>query len=111
MKIWGLMDPRGIASSIIAAVLVVIVLAVGLGYFFIATREPVTEELPPGEENQPPGGPPSGPYYHQIYSATSSDGINWTVDNTLLFDHASVPGAVYFYNKLYLYYVNAEDRA
>ena len=52
---------------------------------------------------------PSGPYYHQIYSATSTDGINWTVDDTLLFDHASVPGAVYFGNKVYLYYVNAED--
>ncbi|MDD2666790.1 MAG: hypothetical protein PHD13_05485 [Methanocellales archaeon] len=51
----------------------------------------------------------SGPYYHQIYSATSTDGINWTVDDTLLFDHASVPGAIYFENKLYLYYVNAED--
>jgi len=50
----------------------------------------------------------SGPYYHQIYSATSTDGISWIADDTLLFDHASVPGAVYFNNKLYLYYVNAE---
>lgn len=51
----------------------------------------------------------SGPYYHQIYSATSTDGISWIADGTLLFDHASVPGAVYFNNKVYLYYVNAED--
>lgn len=57
------------------------------------------------------GAAPSGPYYHQIYSATSTDGINWVVNGTLLVDHASVPGAVYFNNKLYLYYVNAEDPA
>ncbi|MDI6917506.1 MAG: fibronectin type III domain-containing protein [Thermoplasmatales archaeon] len=57
----------------------------------------------------PGGGPSGGPYYHQIYSATSTNGINWTANNTLLFDHASVPGAVYFDSKLYLYFVNAED--
>lgn len=36
----------------------------------------------------------TSPYYHQIYSATSTDGLNWTKQNVLLFDHASVPGAV-----------------
>jgi len=51
----------------------------------------------------------STPYYHQIYSATSTDGLNWNVSDVMLFDHASVPGAVYFNNKTYLYYVNAED--
>lgn len=49
-----------------------------------------------------------GPYYHRIYSATSVDGLSWTVNNTVIFDHASVPGAVYFNGKLYLYFVNAE---
>ncbi|MHA1650900.1 MAG: hypothetical protein ACTSYB_11960 [Candidatus Helarchaeota archaeon] len=48
------------------------------------------------------------PYYHKIYSATSTDGLNWVVNTTLLFDHASVPGAVYYNNKIYLYFVNAE---
>lgn len=85
-------------------VVIVIVLAAGIGYFLIVEQEPGAEEnVPPG-----PAPPPSGPYYHQIYSATSADGISWVVDNTLLFDHASVPGAVYFNNKVYLYYVNAE---
>ncbi|MGC9435445.1 MAG: hypothetical protein ACP5C4_05090 [Methanomicrobiales archaeon] len=52
----------------------------------------------------PPGGTP---YYHQIYSATSSNGLEWTVDDRLIFDHASVPGAVVFDGTLYLYFVNA----
>ena len=37
-----------------------------------------------------------GPYFHQIYSAISTDGINWTFIDFLLFDHTSVPGAVFF---------------
>ncbi|MEM2878865.1 MAG: hypothetical protein QXG10_04925 [Candidatus Hadarchaeales archaeon] len=65
------------------------------------------ENVPGGGENQPPGR--SGPYYHQIYSATSTDGINWTFNENLIFDHASVPGAVYFNGKLYVYFVNASD--
>ena len=45
------------------------------------------------------------PYYHKIYSATSVNGLSWTVNNTMIFDHASVPGAVYFNSRLYLYFV------
>jgi hypothetical protein len=52
------------------------------------------------------GEPTSGPYLHKIYSATSADGIHWTVNNTLLVNHASVPGAVYYNGKIYLYFVN-----
>jgi hypothetical protein len=47
------------------------------------------------------------PYYHRIYSATSVDGLSWTASSTVVFDHASVPGAVYFNGKVYLYFVNA----
>jgi hypothetical protein len=47
------------------------------------------------------------PYYHRIYSATSVDGLSWTPSSTMVFDHASVPGAVYFNGKVYLYFVNA----
>ncbi|MBC8385157.1 MAG: T9SS type A sorting domain-containing protein [Candidatus Cloacimonetes bacterium] len=50
-----------------------------------------------------------GPYFHQIYAATSSDGVNWTYIDDLLFDHASVPGAVFYNEKVYLYFVNAEN--
>ena len=50
-----------------------------------------------------------GPYFDQIYSASSSDGIHWTVIDELIFDHASVPGAVFYNNKIYLYFVNAAE--
>lgn len=36
----------------------------------------------------------NSPYYHQVFSATSSDGLNWDKQNVLLLDHYSVPGAV-----------------
>jgi len=48
------------------------------------------------------------PYYHRVYSATSANGLSWTVNNTIIFDHASVPGGVYYNGKIYLYFVNAE---
>lgn len=48
------------------------------------------------------------PYYHRVYSATSVNGLGWTVNYTIIFLHASVPGGVYFDGKIYLYFVNAE---
>ncbi len=92
-------------SSTVVVVLVTIVLVAGAGAYFLVPR-------PKGSttgENQSQGPLQNSPYYHRVYSATSSDGVNWVVDNTLLFDHASVPGAVYFENKLYVYFVNATD--
>jgi hypothetical protein len=97
------------------AVVVVIVIAAGVGAYFL-TRGP-TGGTQGGPDNKPPGGSENqqqgpflnSPYYHRVYSATSSDGINWVVDNTLILDHASVPGVVYFENKIYLYFVNASD--
>ena|SRR3990167_795055 len=53
--------------------------------------------------------PANGPYYHQVYSAVSTDGLTWTKNNELLFDHASVPGAVIKDNKIYLYFVDASE--
>ena len=50
-----------------------------------------------------------GPYFDQIFAATSTDGINWSVNPNIIFDHASVPGAVYFENKIFLYFVNATN--
>lgn len=55
------MNSRGITTSIMVVVVIGIVLAVGIGYFFIAVQAPVTEEnQPPGPppDNQPPGPPP-----------------------------------------------------
>lgn len=53
----------------------------------------------------------NSPYYHQIYLATSNDGFNWTVSSNVVFDHASVPGAVRWNGLVYLYFVDAEDPA
>jgi len=47
------------------------------------------------------------PYLHSIYLARSSDGINWQKDEEILFDHASMPGAVVRDGKIYLYFVDA----
>lgn len=49
----------------------------------------------------------NGPYYHQVYSATSHDGLTWKKQDQLLFDHASVPGAVIKDGIIYLYFVDA----
>lgn len=49
----------------------------------------------------------SGPWDHQIYSATSTDGMHFTADLTPLRDEASVPGALVWGDSLYLYAVDA----
>ncbi|MBD3229496.1 MAG: hypothetical protein GF329_15030 [Candidatus Lokiarchaeota archaeon] len=64
---------------------------------------PIILSILPGDKYLPE----SGPYHHDIYHATSSDGLNWTVNKTLLFDHASVPGAVHINGSIYVYFVNA----
>lgn len=49
-----------------------------------------------------------GPFFHQIYSATSADGLNWTHDGVMLLDHASVPCAIVLQDgRIRLYYVDA----
>lgn len=56
----------------------------------------------------PPNG--EGPYFHQISSATSSDGLTWTHDNKTLIEHASVPAAIVIPDgKVRLYYVDASQ--
>lgn len=55
------MGSRGIATSVMVAVAIVVVLTAGLGYFFITTQAPVTEEnMPHGPfpDNQPPDNQP-----------------------------------------------------
>ncbi|MGH8104273.1 MAG: hypothetical protein ACREJQ_07120 [bacterium] len=44
------------------------------------------EQLPPVDR--------SGPFFHQVKMAYSSDGLNWQYDDKVIFDHASVPGAL-----------------
>ncbi|MBX7219251.1 MAG: hypothetical protein K1Y36_04845 [Blastocatellia bacterium] len=55
-------------------------------------------------------GPPpqGGPVTHKVYSATSKDGLNWTADNVVLLEKASVPcAAVTKDGKIRIYYVDA----
>lgn len=52
---------------------------------------------------------PPGPYFHQIYRATSSDGIVFKSDGQLVVDHASVPDAVHRPDgEIWLYYINGD---
>jgi len=70
------MSSRGIATSIIIAVVIVVVLVAGIGCFFIVVQKPVTHD-----------NMPSGVYrlfytsMGEIYSASSADGLNFTVDS------------------------------
>lgn len=51
-----------------------------------------------------------GPYFHQVFSASSADGLTWTQDNRLLLDHASVPAAIMTpQGRIRLYYVDASN--
>lgn len=49
----------------------------------------------------------SGPWEHQLYAATSVDGLHFTANPTMLRDQASVPGALLWGDVLYLYAVDA----
>lgn len=47
-----------------------------------------------------------GPYRDKVSFATSSDLLNWTDSETVLAVHASVPGAVYKDDVIYVYFVD-----
>lgn len=90
---------------------VIVVLLVLVAVALVGRRPPQlhyypADQLPP-DVNVSSLNDPNGPYSHQVYRATSSDGQQWTTDDTLLFDHASVPGAVRQNSTIYLYYVDA----
>lgn len=51
------------------------------------------------------------PLGHQIYTATSPDGLTWTATMTLVRDKSSVPGAVRISDKIYLYFVDGESNS
>ena len=77
-----------------------------------APKQPTPLPASPAPPTQAPLAPPppsgEGPYYHQVLSATSSDGLNWMPDNRVLIDHASVPAAILTPDgKIRLYYVDA----
>lgn len=54
--------------------------------------------------------PDGGPYQHQVLSASSPDGLNWTFDGRVLLEHASVPAAIVTPDgALRIYYVDASQ--
>jgi len=47
-----------------------------------------------------------GPYKDKISYATSTDLLNWVDSENILAEHASVPGAIYKNNVIYVYFVD-----
>jgi len=47
--------------------------------------------------------------YKYIYSATSTDAVNWTPNEEVIFERASVPSAVLFNGKIYLYFIDYNE--
>jgi len=59
----------------------------------------------PLQSDEPPISP--GPYDHRLHVATSSDGLNFSSDGTVLLEHASAPDAVLGSDdSTWVYYVN-----
>jgi hypothetical protein len=55
---------------------------------------------------------PGGPFYHQIFKASSSDGVNFTKEQEAVFDKASVPDAIRLPSgRLILYAVDGARRS
>ncbi|MBI3740765.1 MAG: hypothetical protein HY257_03275 [Chloroflexi bacterium] len=74
-----------------------------------ASPQPKPKDNP--APNQTLAAPQGGPYTHHIESATSSDGLNWSRDNRVLIEHASVPTVIVTpAGNVRLYYVDANNR-
>ena len=88
-----------------------VLLLLGGGFFYFGYAKKKTQS----GGSQPTSSPskktaldmnPNGPYYHEIYFAISKNGLLWEKQNKLLFDHASVPGAVIRDGIIYVYFVD-----
>lgn len=59
-----------------------------------------------------PGGGDGGPYHHVVLSASSDDGLTWTLDEGVRMEHASVPCAVVTDDgKVMMYFVDADRKS
>ena len=77
---------------------------------FICAAQPEAPPKGPAVERQPPQPPRpvGGPYLHTVQSASSQEGLNFTLDGTVLLEHASVPATVLLPNgRIRTYYVDA----
>lgn len=94
---------------------VVILILGAVAFFYWNYKKNNSLSTPPSQatispaKNQSQNMDPNGPYYHQIYSATSKDGLTWEEQNKMLFEHASVPGAVIKDRVIYLYFVDMAE--
>ena len=98
---------------IIIGVLIVVGISIGI-YFFYKSKSfssNLTTSPSTTQKSNNIAQDPNGPYYHKIYLATSSDGLTWQKQEKILFDHASVPGAVIRDGIIYLYFVDASGGA
>jgi hypothetical protein len=125
-------DSQGFSAVAMAAMVIVVFLVVGAGYFFIVVQKPgATENQPSGStsDNQPPaenqenagsdftpaigaaaGQPGSyGPWNLRLRVATSPDGTNWTRTGTTITDQGDVPCLIVADGKLWLFYVIWQD--
>ena len=75
------------------------------------TSTPINHALTANTPGTTQTQPADSPYYHQVYSASSSDGLTWTQDSdTPIVEHASVPLAIVQTDgTVMLYYVDASD--
>lgn len=83
-----------------AIALLMLLLVVGVGV--ASAQQPPTTPKPP--EGQPPD--INALASHQIYLATSQDGLMWQMDNVLIRPATSVPALVYWQDSLWILAVN-----
>lgn len=89
--------------------LLVIVSCVILGWSCTRADDPADESNADEcvWESAEDGIPSGGPYYHQIFRGTSTDGFSFEDESVLLLDHASVPDAIVGQDgKRSIYYIN-----
>ncbi len=106
---------------LVISLVIILVLGTTTYFFFFSQKKPAQEEKEnieniteeqevfdyPEPDIKSSRSNSNGPYYHQIYKATSQDGKIWTPINDLIFDHVSVPGAVIKDGVVFLYFVDA----
>ena len=98
---------------IIIGVLIVAGISIGIYFFYKSKNSSTTKTTSPGatQKSNNIAQDPNGPYFHKIYAAISKDGLTWQKQDKVLFDHASVPGAVIKDGVIYLYFVDASGGA
>jgi len=105
-------------------VLITIVLIVSIGwgtYYFLKNKKsaPVPAATTASElkfdqpaSNSDISSDSNGPFYHQVFKTTSSDGLNFTEKSELLLDKASVPDAIKSSDgKIFVYAVDGAGRS